>query len=441
MRRGADPGRQQTDTRSRHGSTAGRVTCVRPEAARFRSRPGRLTQAASCPTRQGAALPRTGAGSDPPCARVQELCVGAQVAPVTVQRARLHLSGRRGLRPGRPARPRASVVSVRTCATPVALMMDRCGRGARRRAAVHRPDPGECHRCRRPAARWPRQEHAIDVLHKVVYALAMGLLADRLVSERPASAARPYQPLNGGCWRRPGRCQPRPSGRRSAASRPPEARFLRATSRCDGSPQRRQLPGRLERRCSLCPDSSCPRPAQGREQAVRGQPRELIAHPVRDDGAAHDFTQLRASRRLDLLAHVAGNSACWSRSRSVIPSGATQPGSRPTNGCCARHGTTPGCSASLPDCCCPRATRARASPSRATAALRQVAGSPSSRPAGWGSHPQHGQAGPAPALLMLGSGHPATSYFDVIHLGPLGEPGRPRACWAVLVSFSVRTLL
>lgn len=36
-----------------------------------------------------------------------------------------------------------------------------------------------------PPARWPRQEHATDVLHKVVYALATGLLADRLVPEQP----------------------------------------------------------------------------------------------------------------------------------------------------------------------------------------------------------------------------------------------------------------
>ncbi len=35
-----------------------------------------------------------------------------------------------------------------------------------------------------PPARWARQEHAIDVLHKVVYALATGLLADRLVTEQ-----------------------------------------------------------------------------------------------------------------------------------------------------------------------------------------------------------------------------------------------------------------
>lgn len=35
-----------------------------------------------------------------------------------------------------------------------------------------------------PPARWPRQEHAVDVLHKAVYALVTGLLADRLVTEQ-----------------------------------------------------------------------------------------------------------------------------------------------------------------------------------------------------------------------------------------------------------------
>jgi len=35
-----------------------------------------------------------------------------------------------------------------------------------------------------PPRTWPRQEHVIDVLHKGVYALVTGLLADRLVAER-----------------------------------------------------------------------------------------------------------------------------------------------------------------------------------------------------------------------------------------------------------------
>lgn len=33
-----------------------------------------------------------------------------------------------------------------------------------------------------PPATWPRQEHAIGVLHKAVYALVTGMLADRTVS-------------------------------------------------------------------------------------------------------------------------------------------------------------------------------------------------------------------------------------------------------------------
>lgn len=36
-----------------------------------------------------------------------------------------------------------------------------------------------------PPRTWPRQEHVIDVLHKGVYSLATGLLADALVVEQP----------------------------------------------------------------------------------------------------------------------------------------------------------------------------------------------------------------------------------------------------------------
>jgi hypothetical protein len=36
-----------------------------------------------------------------------------------------------------------------------------------------------------PPRTWPRQEHAVDVLHKAVYSLVTGALADRLVAERP----------------------------------------------------------------------------------------------------------------------------------------------------------------------------------------------------------------------------------------------------------------
>jgi len=35
-----------------------------------------------------------------------------------------------------------------------------------------------------PPRTWPRKEHVIDVLHKGVYALVTGLLADQLVAER-----------------------------------------------------------------------------------------------------------------------------------------------------------------------------------------------------------------------------------------------------------------
>lgn len=39
-----------------------------------------------------------------------------------------------------------------------------------------------------PPRTWPRQEHVVDVLHKTVYALATGLVADRLVAERRRGA-------------------------------------------------------------------------------------------------------------------------------------------------------------------------------------------------------------------------------------------------------------
>ena len=29
--------------------------------------------------------------------------------------------------------------------------------------------------------KWPRQEHAIDILHKAVYSLATGLIAERVI--------------------------------------------------------------------------------------------------------------------------------------------------------------------------------------------------------------------------------------------------------------------
>lgn len=36
-----------------------------------------------------------------------------------------------------------------------------------------------------PPRTWPRQEHVVDLTHKLVYAAATGLVADRLVAERP----------------------------------------------------------------------------------------------------------------------------------------------------------------------------------------------------------------------------------------------------------------
>lgn len=36
-----------------------------------------------------------------------------------------------------------------------------------------------------PPRTWPRREHVVDVAHKLVYAVATGLVADRLVAERP----------------------------------------------------------------------------------------------------------------------------------------------------------------------------------------------------------------------------------------------------------------
>lgn len=36
-----------------------------------------------------------------------------------------------------------------------------------------------------PPRTWPRQEHVVDLTHKLVYAVATGLVADRLVAERP----------------------------------------------------------------------------------------------------------------------------------------------------------------------------------------------------------------------------------------------------------------
>ena len=41
-----------------------------------------------------------------------------------------------------------------------------------------------------PPWTWPRDEWAIDVLHKAVYALATGVAADRLVAPAPHSSAR-----------------------------------------------------------------------------------------------------------------------------------------------------------------------------------------------------------------------------------------------------------
>jgi hypothetical protein len=32
-----------------------------------------------------------------------------------------------------------------------------------------------------PPMKWPRQEHAIDILHKAVYSLATGLIAERVI--------------------------------------------------------------------------------------------------------------------------------------------------------------------------------------------------------------------------------------------------------------------
>ncbi len=36
-----------------------------------------------------------------------------------------------------------------------------------------------------PPRTWPRQERGVDVLHKGVYALATGLLADTFIAEQP----------------------------------------------------------------------------------------------------------------------------------------------------------------------------------------------------------------------------------------------------------------
>ena len=103
------------------------VTSVEPAAARDQSGRGRWTQAASCPTRQGPARPATGGG------------IRSVVRPLVCRSLasgprwrRLPCSARRYTSPGgvdcaraaRPVQVRASVVSVRTCATPACLSYD-----------------------------------------------------------------------------------------------------------------------------------------------------------------------------------------------------------------------------------------------------------------------------------------------------------------------------